>query len=218
MLFHSIQGAGGYSTGAAITFIQSANNQASVTNGSNFTLTLGTAPSQNDLIIVVIAGTSISTNLVTSLAAPSGFTEAAENNTINIYVAYKVAGASEGTSYSFTNNSGGTLTFSGYVAVYRNAAWDTIGVASLANQSVTVSGITVASNNSLLLIYGRSTATGTNFNTPSGFTDLYEESDATAPSIYVGTKSVNSGATGNVTFSNSSGANIRGILFAIKPA
>jgi hypothetical protein len=200
----------------AITFIQSANTQATVANNANLTLTLSTAPSQNDLIIVVFSNTGITNNLVTTTTPPTGFTEAGANSGDDIYVAYKVAGASEGTSYAFTNTSGSSQSYSAYIVVYRNAVWDTIGAVGTGT-TVTTPAITIAANNSLLFIYGRGTGASCNFTTPSTFTDLYEDGDATAPSIYVGTKSVNSGSTGTVSFTSSTGNNLRALLFAIKP-
>lgn len=201
-----------------ITFIQSGNAQTAVNSGANFTLTLSTAPSQNDLIIIVCSSAGPNNNLVNDLTNPTGFTEAGENTGSSIYVAYKVAGASEGTSYVMTNTSAGVRDLSGYIVVYRYAAWDTIGTSPAGGTSVTVPAITVASNNSLLFIYGRAATASANFTTPSTFTDLYEDGDATAPSIYIGNKSVDSGTTGTFTFTTSTSSTVRALLFAIKPA
>lgn len=215
MLHHALRTLAPKSTNA-ITFIQDGNTQATVANNANLTLTLSTAPSQNDLIIVVFSNTSATANLVTTTTPPTGFTEAGANSGDDLYVAYKVAGASEGTSYAFTNTSGSSQTYSSYIVVYRNATWDTIGTVGTGT-TVTTPAITIASNNSLLFIYGRATGANCNFTTPSTFNDLYEDGNATAPSIYAGTKSVNSGTTGTVSFTSSTGNNLRALLFAIKP-
>lgn len=104
MLFHSLQGAGGYVTPATdITVV----GYATATNSSTLTLT-GIGLATNDVVILFGADDN---NTVT---VPSGYTGASVSAALRAMYAYKVMGATPDSSITGLSPSGST---SGYIAI-----------------------------------------------------------------------------------------------------
>lgn len=189
-----------------ITFIASATGTS---NSSPTTCNKPTGTAQGDLMIAFMYtdGTGVWT-------APSGWTQV-QNTDQSIM--YKVAGASEPSSYSFVSTKAGFR----YVAIttYRNAAYDVIGTATTATTTtVTVPAITLSSSRSTVFLFTSAIGNLTGWNTPTGFTSLLTN---TNPYSYLFSKSgVASGSTGTVslTRTGTSASAQSAVLVGIKPA
>ena len=212
---HGLRAAAG--TGR-ISFINSAQTQ---TNGSTADITINkpTNTAQNDLMVAIIGMTTAATRTWTS---PAGWTEVLDST--GFMVSYKVAGASEGASYTFSQSGPSTRASSGIIVTYRGAAYDTVGTASLtiASNVQTASGITLALPNSILLAFFASAdQVSITWSSPtSGLVSLATDSDASAPSWALYSQSgVSSGSTGNKSATASAG-NTTPVCFlvGIKPS
>lgn len=171
----------------------------------------GTA--QNDLLVAICVrpGTS------GTWTGPSGWTEAADANGISVH--YKTAGASEGSSYTFTASSA-SVNF-GIIMTFRNAAWDLIGTSATGN-TITIPAITLSSNNSTVIAFAREANTNifTAEITDTSYTYVYKDvtSSETYSSITAIKEGVASGSTGTVSAGTFSSSSSRGFLIGIKPA
>lgn len=189
-----------------ITFIASATGTSGTTPT---TCNKPTGTIQGDLMIAFMYGDGGN-----AWTAPSGWTVIQNADQA---IMYKVAGASEGSSYSFVS----TKTGNRYVAIttYRNAAYDTIGTAVTATTTtVTVPAITLAASGSTVFLFTSATGNVTGWNTPTGFTSLLTN---TNPYSYLFYKSnVAAGSTGTVslTRTGTSATAQSAVLVGIKPA
>ena len=187
-----------------ISYVNQASNSATATTTVAVNKPTGTI--QND-ILVAFAMTSSSNGW----SAPAGWTEVLDTSGRGCF--YKVAGASEGSSYTFTLS--GTSDLHVVILCYRAASWGQIGTlsASLADPTV-APGITVATDNSLVIDFVTRGSAAT-YTTPSGWTDIY--ATTATSTIYLISKAFNSGATGDVTVDATSG-NGRSVLIALSPS
>jgi hypothetical protein len=206
MLFHSIQGAGGF-VAAPITptFVSYAINNA--TGVSSVTTNAPTNISTGNLLIAVFNANSGASR---TLTAPSGWTVV--NTTANRFFAHKVATSSEPADYTFTT-SGSFSTATCAIMNFSNADIDVFGATSASGSSPSAPSITLAQNNSLVLCVVTVNTTSSNTSV-SGFTQIYERTTASAQDV--SSKSFNSGATGNVATSTSP-VSARSSLIGLKP-
>jgi hypothetical protein len=206
MLFHSIQGAGGF-VAAPITptFVSYAINNA--TGVSSVTTNAPTNISTGNLLIAVF---NCNSGAARTLTAPSGWTVV--NTTANRFFAHKVATSSEPADYTFTT-SGSFSTATCAIMNFSNAAIDVFGSTSNAGTNPSAPSITLAEDDSLVLCAVTSN-TATNNVSVSGFTEIYERTASSAQDV--SSKSYNSGATGTVaTTASASGS--RASLIGLKP-
>jgi hypothetical protein len=194
MLFHSIQGAGGVTTTATSISVVDFTTFFTTATTSIITMNKPTGTVSGDLMVAFITKSGGQD----TYTQPIGWTELIDIGTAGrtFMVAYKVAGASEPTDYSwvglFTGNNK-----AGNIITFRNASYDaTAGVAS--NNTTTAPSVTATTNNSWLLLIGRTTTASTTI-TFAGATTIVSDSDANAPSSVIQYKEVNSGATGTIT-------------------
>lgn len=169
------------------------------------------------------AGVNVGTLLIAFLHSDSnlswttlsGWTEVVDSGGRSIQ--YRIADGTEGSTFTFTR-SGSNTTSSVTLQAINNATFDLAGTvtASLQHPAI-IPGITVTENNSMLLLFGSSGTGSIVFNTPSGFTSTFQNNDASAPSVALMYKSVSSGATGDVTFTNTTNTTFRGVLVSVKP-
>lgn len=191
---------------AGITFIASASGTSSA---SPTTCNKPTGTAQGDLMIAFMYADGSN-----AWTAPTGWTQVVN---ADLSVMYKVAGASEGSSYSFTSSKAGFR----YVAIftYRNAAYDVVGTTTTATTAtVSIPAITLSSNASTVFAFVGGTGNVTGWNTPSGFTALL--SSASNPIAASFSKAdVASGSTGTVslTRTGSSTSSQIAVLVGIKP-
>ena len=193
-------------------------SQASTSNsgtGASLTITKPSNTASGDLMVAVMAHSS-GTGTWTG---DTGWTEAAEftSDDPHLRIAYKVAGGSEGASYTFTCSSSSRL-LSGTILAYKYAIWDTQGTFASATGPLVAPQITVAVDNSILIAAYAATNTGQTATTPSGMSVQKIDSDANSPSYGIFDEAVDAGATGTRSSSLGGTTNNAGIIFAIKPA
>lgn len=204
-------------SGIVPTFVAEASQQ-NTTNGSSLVINKPTGTQQGD-IMVAFMGTS---GVNATWTGDTGWTEVADQGSgFSLRVAYKVAGASEGASYTFTA-SVATGKLAGTIVAYRNAAYDTVSTIS-ENPSVTTN-----QNYSLVILLGGSTNASLAPSLVTNFTSRKLDSDANGPSYRVsdrlywkGTLSLPASSDG---LTSGSGVNLdlaldpTGILVSLKPA
>lgn len=205
------------------TFVAFGSAWSSSINLTSFAIPVPAGVASGDLLIATIQGNG-GDNDVFSWTPPSGWTTIQGYTTRpNNIVAYKVSDGTEGSTQTFT--CGGTgVKSQGIMWAYRGAVYDSTAGASVQSTSsstFSVSGITVSSPNSILMVVPAINASGRSIATPpTGMTSAYHlNTAANAFTSYVFTQSVNSGATGTrgATWSGASGT-LQTIMFAIKPA
>lgn len=195
-----------------INFVASATAEGTA---SSVTVNKPTGTVQGDIMVAWMINRSTSGRTWTQL---TGWTKAAQQTTpANVAVQYKVAGASEGSTYTFVSD-GGNNCIAG-IATFRYGAYDTVGTIGTATSggNCTASAITVASDNCVVLAMFAQNAGGS-FPTPTGFTQIYNVThsgnDAQLACFY---KVVSKGSTGNVSSDPSGTGSVAGVLLSIKP-
>jgi hypothetical protein len=190
-------------------------NYASTQNAGTDTTVVVAKPTNTAAgdLMVSVCGVANGTSTWTGDA---GWTEVIDQNSPpDLRVAYLRAGASEGSSYTFTS-SDSTHTKSGAIFTYRNAGYDTIGAIATGSPTCVAPSITVAQDGSILLALFTSIGAGGTFTAPTGMTLLASDTDGTSPSWAVYYQEVLAGATGTRTSTVSSLT--AGVLISLSPA
>jgi hypothetical protein len=208
---HGLRAAAG---GAAnITFIASAKSI------NSFTINKPTGTLEGHLMVAFLNTDSTQGRTWTP---PSGWTETLDPAIApSITVCYKVAGASEGASYTWTLSGPGNA--SGIICTYANAVWDTVGTMSTTNASgvQTAPAITLAASGSTLFAYFAATGASRTWSSPSsGLVLVDENTTSTAPDfILYSQANVGSGSSGTKSATiNTTTGNLGCVLAAIKPS
>ena len=202
------------SAAAKPTFIASASTQ-NASAGTTLVVNKPSGTQQGDLMVAVMAG---GTNSGITWTGDTGWTEVADLGAKpSLRLAYKIAGSSEPSSYTFTGSN--SITLSGSILTYRSAAYDTIGTFVTSTTPAPAPSISVSANYSMLIAAFANGATSTTCSTPPNMTARVTDNDATTPSYLVADELVAIGATGTRTSDigtiSNGGA---GILMSIKPA
>ena len=132
-----------------------------------------------------------------------------------VEIAYKVAGASEPSSYTWTCTRRRSF-ISGSHLTYRYAAYDTIGAVDIGNDPMILPSISPSVDNSILIAVGKTRSEYTTLETPIGMTARVIDNDIDKPSYIVCDEQVDAGATGTRSMSTS-GDFGHGLLLSIKP-
>lgn len=208
-----VMAAAGVSTGAAITFVASASNH---TPAASIAINKPTGTVEGDLMIAVLNGTQGASDAnfaSTGWAILYAFDNGTDSSQA---VLYKVAGASEGSSYTFTN--GGNIV--GSIVTYRNASMGLYSqyVANTAGSTITLSGLTIPTSGCLLFAFcGDKDATP--FSTPSGMTSVVSNTSNGGYALF--SEPRDAGATGTRASTATGGAGsatISGFTFFITPS
>lgn len=191
-------------------------------NGTSLVINKPTGTREGDLMVAYLLGGG-GTQSSPGWSGPTGWTYAvnivggANGRPFNA-IAYKVAGASEGASYTFTANTSRTL--AGTIATYRNAAYDASGANTSGLSPLVVTAVTASVDFARVIgIAGRDAASIT-ITGPATMDSIITQADATAPSWLIEqdqTVSL-SGSSGTRSFVVGSTTNVNGILHTVKPA
>lgn len=178
-------------------------NAIVTTNNTNITINKPTGTVENDLMVVLlVAGNT------TNTFSLSGWTSILTNAGTTIL--YRVAGASEGASYTFVQSASNTS--QGVIATFRYCSYDTIGTA-VTGQGPSYYSVTTASKYQLCIIVGSRPA-GSAYVAQGGIINIFQNN--TAPSVLMGY--VN--AVGDGTFYGKnvlgSSSNNTGVAIALK--
>lgn len=205
-----------YSAGfvsAAPEFIASASTSNAV-NVSTLVINKPTGTVEGDLMVAAMACDSGSR----TWTGDTGWTEAADQGVDpDLRIAYKVAGASEPSSYTFTPS--GSQRLSGCILTYRYAAYDTIaGSFTTGADPLILTSINTSLSQSTLIAVGARSAASITLGTPAGMTARVTDADANDPSYIVCDQPVAKGPTGTRSMSTAgSSTGVSGIMLAIKP-
>lgn len=192
--------------------------QAQTSNSATVTVNKPTETIAGDLMVAVMSYGSTTSRTWTS---PAGWTEVADQGGVpSVSIAYKVATASEPSSYNFTASSSSTSALAATILTYRNADYDVTG-GFTTSKSSTATGAQISPTNSqaLLLAIAAINRANSTFATPITMTARSVEADSTAPSFGVFEQDVAAGPCGlRVSVASGSGSeDTVGIMVAIKP-
>lgn len=182
-------------------------------NATALTLNKVTGTLQGDLMIVMcnVDGTTTTNYSTTTWTLPTGWAQldTAANAGIGGFVFYKVAGASEPASYTFTPSPTGQWIDGSLGCITgqdTTTQFDVTGSHAIGTSGVSCPSITTVTPNTLLLLLGGSWA-GTGATLQTGFTNASGQTDGNAFSTKAqaaagatGTASFNAGATPQVAF------------------
>jgi hypothetical protein len=214
------------------------NTTANVTNNASLTINKPVGVVQGDVLIANLS----QVNSATSPTSPIGWTKIVGSsfngtNGTARYASlfYKVAGASEGTNYTFNVPTGTTVVVIGAIVAFSGVdvsgatPFDvTPGTISVqgSQTGVVATSITTVSNNAAVIMFGESAAsarTWTNWATatsPGTLAELYDRQSTTTTTSIGAAWAIKATAgntgTGSATLSNSERNG--GILIALKPA
>lgn len=192
----------------APTFVASAQNATSAT--TSLTINKPTGTQQNDLMVAIVQ-----TDASSSWTSPAGWTEVADKGgKPGVSVAYKVAGASEGSNYTFTAGSSGDTT--GSILTYRSATYDTVGAFTTGSSTLTVPGVTVSASQSILIVTGVNSSS-TTVTYPTYMTSRTSNS-IDSPSFAVVDEAIPKGPSRNILVGVGGSINVAGIMLSIKPS
>ena len=184
---------------------------ASQTNAAQATITVNvpSGVANGDLLILVLNGGNS-----TVYTTPAGWT--LWFATTNVTAVFYKTASSEPASYTVTGSTATTAI--GFMLAYRNAAINVMGALSATTANPIVApAITTTATNTVVIAFIRNGGVSETFTTPSGFTNLVSESDASDPSGAIFTKTqVTAGTTGTASSTPTSTAG-RGIQFSIRP-
>jgi hypothetical protein len=183
---------------AAIAFVGASSAATSGSGGTTLAITKPTGVASGHVMIATITATGTG-----ALTPPSGWTVAkdtTQGTAIRQITYYRVAGASEGTSYSWglgttRQASGGIVDYSG---VNGTAPIDATGTASGASGNAVAASVTTSVANDQVIV-AAGVNTSTTFTPPTGTTERY---DVPSPSTTTDTADfvqATAGATGSKT-------------------
>jgi hypothetical protein len=176
-------------------------NAATTVASTDLTINKPTGTVENDLMVAFIQA---SNNNTWSL---SGWTSVSSDN--GQAILYRVAGASEGSSYTFVQSLSNTS--QGVIATFRYCSYDAVG--TVLTTASAYPSVTTASKYQLCITFGGRHAS-TTFTAPAGMTTIFNTTSA--PSIII--SYIN--AVGNGTFygtnTASGSANVRSVSIALK--
>jgi hypothetical protein len=196
--------------GGGIEYIASTSNSTTF-NSSSFTIDKPTGTIEDDLMIACLCSSTTSGNFT----APSGWTEVLDTTSRGVF--YKVAGASEDSSYTFTRSA--SSRHDGFILTFRGATYDTVGSLSGSSNPTVASSITVSANDSFVICFASSNLVyNVTATYPEGWDKKAEDTDGSSPTGAVATKMFDSGSTGTVSVSFNSGYSFfRSVLISINP-
>jgi len=192
--------------------ISSASTQNTVA-GTTLTIAKPTGTQEGDLMIAFMAaGAAVSwtdftfTNIATQPGNPSP----------SLRIAYKIAGSSEPSSYTFSGTA--SQIRAGSILTYRNASYDAVGAYATNSVTLTLTGPTASEDQCVLIGVAANAAVTANVRAAPGMVTRVDQEDATAPSYVIADELVLAGSTGTRSFNSGSGSGTAGILLTIKPA
>lgn len=198
-------------TARTITYIGSANTQSISSGVSALTINKPTDTIEDDLMIAFLSTTSAE-----SWTGDSGWTEILDQGTKpSMRIAYKIATASEPSSYTFSTGTT-TTTPTGSILTFRNALYDTISSMDTNANPITLPSITAIDNYGLLLAYFAANQINKTATTPTYMDQLIIDNDSTAPSYAIFSQQVGYGGVGFRSSSLDSASDVGGVMLTLK--
>lgn len=196
-------------------FIASATTQNSGTGTSSLVINKPTGTVQNDLMVAIMYAAGPGS---TTWTGDTGWTEVCDlGSSPFLRIAYKVAGASEGSSYTFTA-SATTANLSGSILTYRYGTYDTIaGAFTTGANPLVLTSISPSLSQSILIATGGRGTNNITLGTPTSMTARVTDNDGSGASYIICDQTVPKGPTGTRSMSTGSATNTAGITLSIKP-
>jgi hypothetical protein len=194
-------------------FVASASTQTTIST-TTLTVNKPSGTLEGDLMIAVMARAGTTGR---SWTGDTGWTEAADqaSATPSLRIAYKTAGSSEPSSYTFTVSGNGEL--SGCILTYRYAAYDSVAAAfTIGANPLVLTSISPSLSQSILIAAG-ARATSVTLGTPTSMNARVTDNDGISPSYIVCDQTVTNGPTGTRSITTGSNSEVAGIMLAIKP-
>lgn len=192
---------------------------AEVTFATGLTITKPSGVVSGDLLIAIVLGGN------GTWTGDTGWTEAIDQGaTPGIRVAYKVAGGSEGASYTFTGSASGVKF--GIILCYRGVSWDVIGasVTTLTGDgTLAISGVTSGAGTDdgvLLAVVATIEAVTSTHSVPSGMRLIASHRESVSNRLLsIFAQTISGGATGtrSSTIGGGTTGDNGGILIGLKP-
>ncbi len=194
------------------TLIATAQTQNAAT-GATLVINTPTGTADGDLMVAVMAASGA----VTWTGDTSWTEPADQGSSPSLRIAYKTAGASEPSSYTFTASTA-LQRLSGCILTYRYAAYDTIaGAFTTGADPLILTSISPTASQSKLIAAGARAINSVTLGTPISMTAQVTDADGTTPSYIVCDQKVSSGSVGTRSMSTGSTTSVAGIMLAIKP-
>lgn len=204
-------------SGPKITIVGS--EKTSPATGTSLVINKPADVASGDLLVALVVAARRADDTWTG---PAGWTERAQSNdggnSPDIAIFTKVAGGSEGASYTFSYTFSSSLT--GCIVALRGGTYDTVGALTrTSSTSRTIAGITVAAGGSTLLAIVAIMIGSETITPPSGMETLSSETGATSPNwaVLIG-RPVPSGATGDKTATSTGSNNGGSYMLAVSPS
>lgn len=199
-------------TGPAPQFI--ATTFGGTTYGSSFAVNKPSGTQEGDLMVAVCQAAG-----PVRWTGDTDWTEIAEQGATSpsLRVAYKIAGVSEPSSYTFTASSS-AYNINAHVLTFRNSAYDVVGTFATGADPLVAPSVTASMDYSLLVASFARSAGLVTPSTPTGMTQIALDNNPGAPSSAVFSQRVAAGATGTRSSSLGSAVSVAGIMLVIKPA
>lgn len=195
-------------------FVSYASTQSTVV-GQTLTVSKPAGTVSGDLMLAVMSAGGTGSG---SWTGDTGWTEIADEGSLpNLRLAYKMAGGSEPSSYTFTCAEPNNLT-TGCILTYRYASYDTIGAFTTSSDPLNLPSISPSRSQSVLVACGAVNAASLTLTTPDGMIPRVTDSDIYRTSYRVFDQIVQSGYIGARYIGLGSGSASAGVLVSLKPS
>jgi len=195
-------------------FVSYASTQSTVV-GQTLTVSKPSGTISGDLMLAVMSAGGTGSG---SWTGDTGWTEIADEGSLpNLRLAYKMAGESEPSIYTFTCAEPNNLT-TGCILTYRYASYDTVGVFVTNSDPLNLASITPSKSQSALIACGTVNEISLTLVAPTSMTPRVTDSDTRTTSYRVFDQIVQSGYIGARYIGLGSGSASAGILVSIKPS
>lgn len=180
-------------------------------NSSSITVSKPTDVVAGDILLWFGVCSGASTSF--TYTPTSGWTEIKDQGAPpDAYIMYKIATSSEPSSYTVTASSSSTV-LAATILCLRGLSYQNIGTLAVSTTaSVTAPSITIANNNSLLIMYAGINGTNRIFSTPAGMTNILQTGSSTNLSIAAFYEERNAGSTGTRTTTWTTARNAAAVL------
>jgi len=200
--------------GASLPTPTLACNAGAVDNTTCDAVTTGSVTITNMTHLVagdLLVGYCFNADGATGLSLSGSFTEVSEivSNTLRAALYYKIAGDSEGTTYTLTLTGGGTAAASGcllsaFASIAQSSPLDTSGTTTGNGTAITLPSLTTAADNALLYYVCGTNGAASTYTPPAGYTEEMDPANGAtqgrslqASAGSTGTKSVTASVSGD---------------------
>lgn len=182
-------------------------------NSTTLTITKPSGAQAGDLLLAVMCGKGAGGG--ETWTGDTGWTEVIDQGVWPILrVAWKIAGASEPASYTFTCSNSRQL--GGGILRIARGAFDTIGAIATSTATAPVVAPAITAAGGLLITFYANNDSNVSFTTPPGMTAQFADADANAPCFACFSEAIAPGSTGTRSSTPSAAASHAGVQIGIR--